>query len=72
MAYRSTLEIYDDLMASGHTEAQSRATANQLDWIGQEHAEMRLLLAKIDKDLIWMRVIGAAMTFAFLSTWFHR
>ena len=29
-------------------------------------------LDKIDKDLIWMRVIGAAMIVAFLSNaWFH-
>jgi hypothetical protein len=67
MSYKGTLEIYDELIAGGCTEAQARVQANQLGTTSS-------LLERIEKDLYWMRIIGGAMTVAFfsngLSAWF--
>jgi hypothetical protein len=70
MSYKDTLELYDELMAGGCTETQARVQAKQLGSIGTVLDSMNTKLDKIDKDLVWMRVIGAAMTLAFLSAWF--
>lgn len=67
MAYKDTLELFDELVAAGTPESQARAQARQLGEAGNVLDTMNAKLDKIDKDLIWMRVIGAAMTIAFLS-----
>ena len=75
MAYKDTLQLYDELVATGTSEANARIQAKQLgamgDYIGDAILGLNSKLDKIDKDLIWMRVIGGAMIIAFLSTWFH-
>ena len=69
--YKDTLTLYDELIEAGTPEAQARAQAKQLGEIGTVLDAMNVKLDKIDKDLIWMRVIGAAMIVAFLSNaWF--
>jgi hypothetical protein len=71
-AYKDTLTLYDELIEAGTPEAQARAQAKQLGEIGTVLDSMNVKLDKIDKDLIWMRVIGAAMIVAFLSNaWFR-
>lgn len=75
MSYKDTLELYDELIAGGCTDAQARVQAKQLgalgNYVGDVIGSINNRLDKIDKDLVWMRVIGAAMTFAFLSSWFR-
>jgi len=80
--YKDTLTLYEELVASGVSEGQAKVQAHQLGSVGDymgnainnmnaKFVEMDRKLEKIDKDLIWMRVIGAAMIVAFLSnTWF--
>jgi hypothetical protein len=74
MQYKDTLELFDELVAAGTPEPQARAQARQLgaigDLFGTELNNVHSKLDKIDKDLIWMRIIGAAMCIAFLSAWF--
>lgn len=57
---KDTLSIYDELLAGGCTEVQARAQAKQL-------GDVRDLVSVIEKDLFWMRIIGGAMTLAFLT-----
>jgi len=80
--YKDTLTLYEELVASGVPEGQAKVQAHQLGSVGDymgnainnmnaKFVEMDRKLEKIDKDLIWMRVIGAAMIVAFLSNaWF--
>jgi len=74
MSYKDTLELFDELVAMGTPEHQARAQAKQLgavtDFLVTMKNEVNNKLDKIDRDLIWMRVIGGAMTLAFLSSWF--
>lgn len=63
MAYKDTLELYEELIAGGASESQARIQAKQLGAISH-------ILIKIDKDLVWMRIIGAAMIVTFMSAWF--
>ncbi len=58
--YRVTLQLYDELIKGGCSEAQARVQASQLGAMG-------ICLSKIDKDLIWLRVIGAAMVAIFFA-----
>ncbi len=46
MSYKDTLELFDELVAGGASEA--RAQAKQLGGIGD-------ILERIEKDLFWMR-----------------
>lgn len=86
MSNIDTLQIYDDLKASGIPEeqahAQAKAIANsnritpedlaamttryELDF---SHLENRLnrRFDKLDRDLLWMRTIGAAMIMLFFG-----
>lgn len=63
MSYKDTLELYDELIAGGCSEAQARVQAKQLGSVGN-------ILDKIDKDLLWMRVIGAGMIVACFAVMF--
>lgn len=71
MQYKDTLTLFDELVAAGTPEAQARAQAQQLGAIGDNFsnsiAKIETVLGKLEKDSIWMRIIGAAMTVAFLS-----
>ena len=80
--YKDTLTLYEELVASGVSEGQAKVQAHQLGSVGDymgnaindmnaKFVEMDRKLEKIDKDLIWMRIIGGAMIVAFLSNaWF--
>ena len=74
MKYRDTLELFDELVAAGCPENQARIQAQQLGTMGTYFGDaismMNAKLDKIDRDLIWMRIVGGAMTLAFLSAWF--
>lgn len=82
MSHKDTLELYDELVAGGCTEAQARVQAKQLASVGDNLANalnriddkftgalerIDKRLIAIDKDLFWMRIIGGSMTLAFLS-----
>ena len=81
--YKDTLTLYEELVASGVPDEQAKVQAHQLgsmgDYMGNaingmnaRFNEMDRKLEKIDKDLIWMRIIGVAMIVAFLSNaWFN-
>ncbi len=79
MSYKDTLKLFDELVASGVPESQARIQAQQLggmsDYLGEMTSKFDKRLDKIDTDLMWMRVIGAAMIVAFfsngLSSWFR-
>lgn len=78
MNYKDTLTLYDELILAGTPEPQARAQAHQLgawnDILGKaindftsEIHKINIRLEKIDKDMSWIRYIGAAMTVAFFS-----
>lgn len=82
MSYKDTLKLYDELIAGGCTEAQARVQAEQLGSVGtvldQFKSDIKDFKTDMDnrfngleKDLFWMRVIGGAMAFAFLGSWFR-
>jgi hypothetical protein len=64
MAYKDSLTLYEELIATGTPEAQAKTTAHQL-------GDVTNILVKIEKDLMWMRVIGAAMVVAFMANFFR-
>lgn len=70
MAYKDTLTLFEELVATGVPEAQAKIQAHQLGGVTDEFGKIRNVLERIEKDLFWMRIIGGAMTFAFLSAWF--
>ena len=78
MSNIDTLKIYDDLKASGVPENQAHAQAMAIYHANRVtpedlklfEAKTQALYDKIVSDLMWMRLIGAAMTFAFVSNWF--
>ena len=74
MAYKDTLELFDELVATGVSESQARIQAQQLgamgNYIGDVISNMNTRLDKIDKDLVWMRVIGGAMIIACFGVMF--
>ncbi len=75
MKYKDTLQLFDELIASGTPEPQARIQAQQLGYVGSEMNSITNILVKIENDLRWMRLVGGAMTLAFLSNglaaWFR-
>lgn len=64
MSYKDSLTLFEELCSSGVSAEQASIQAHQLGSVTD-------LLRKIEKDLIWMRIIGGAMIGAFLiSAWF--
>lgn len=61
MSYKDSLTIYEELLEGGCTEAQAKIQAHQLGAVTD-------IMGKIEKDLIWMRVIGAGMIAACFAT----
>jgi hypothetical protein len=60
MAYKDTLTLYNELIATGIPEAQAQIQAKQ-------NGDVTDILVKIEKDLSWMRVIGAGMVAAYVA-----
>jgi hypothetical protein len=73
MSYKDTLTLYNELKAAGIGEEQAQIQAKQLGGISETMGDFSALIIKIEKDLMWMRLIGGAMTLAFLSSavWGH-
>ncbi len=78
MQYKDTLQLFDELVATGVPDAQARIQAQQLGSMGnyigdvissvnEKLDKLEIDLSEIRKDLSWMRIIGAAMTVAFFS-----
>lgn len=89
MAYKDTLTLYEELIASGKSDNEAKIQAHQLGDLGDELSntcrEIKEQLTSMDKQLNsidkkmditvielktemkWMRIIGGAMTFAFLA-----
>jgi len=85
MAYKDTLSIYKELLATGMPEAQADIQSHQMGSLADSlvgrfeamdarfetlDAKLELSLQGISKDLKWMRIIGGAMTLAFLANFF--
>lgn len=64
MAYKDSLTLYNELISTGVPEAQAQIQAQQMGGVTD-------ILVKIEKDLIWMRIIGAAMVVAFMANFFR-
>ncbi len=75
MAYKDTLTLYDELVATGTPSEQAKIMAHQQgalsDEMGGRYNELN---AKLDhsiqdlrKDLFWMRSIGAGMVAAYIA-----
>ena len=82
METKDTLELYDNLIAGGCSESQARVQATQLGAMGTAlsnsidsvFGQLRRIdskLDKMDKDMFWMRAIGAGMIVSFLATAFR-
>ena len=67
---KDTLTLYEELIASGVHDAQAKIQAHQLGDVALEQLDIRQLMSKIDKDLMWMRLIGGAMVVTFFSNGF--
>jgi hypothetical protein len=63
MEIKDTLTMYDELVAGGCTETQARIQAMQLGTVSN-------LVERIEKDLFWMRAIGAGMIVACFAVMF--
>lgn len=77
MEYKDTLTLYEELIAAGVPETSAKIQAHQLggvtDCMGEFSNtlnEFSNILNEIQKDMSWMRIIGAAMTVAFFSNGF--
>ncbi len=81
MEIKDTLTLYNEFKASGMPEEQAQIQAHQLGALSNtleqsmitlrsEMFEIKTWLTKIDKDMHWMRIIGAAMTVTFFSNGF--
>jgi hypothetical protein len=70
MAYKDTLTLYEELVISGTPEAQAKIMAHQQGALADEMGSIEKTLNRIEKDLFWMRIIGAAMVVSFMSNIF--
>jgi hypothetical protein len=85
MAYKDTLTLYKELVASGVPEAQADIQSHQMGSLADSligrfeimdarfvkmDAKLDLSIQGIRKDLMWMRIIGGAMTLTFLANFF--
>ena len=70
MEYKDTLTLYEELVASGVSEDSAKIQAHQLGGVTDCMGEFSNTLKEIQKDMSWMRIIGAAMAVAFFSNGF--
>lgn len=74
MSQKDTLTLYEDLINTGVPEEQAKIQAHQLGSLGDEVnntcKEIKVHLIKIEKDMYWMRVIGASLVLCFMSNIF--
>jgi hypothetical protein len=62
---KDTLSLYDELLAGGCTEAQARVQAHQLGDVSD-------VTKDIKNELLWLRIIGGAMTLSFFSNFIFK
>lgn len=71
---KDTLTLYEELVATGISDAQAKIQAHQMgamgDHLGNAINGLNTRLDKIEMDMFWMRIIGGAMTVAFFSNGF--
>ncbi len=67
MAYKNALTLYNELIATGIPEAQAQIQAQQQGDLVEEMGSIDKTLKQIEKDLFWMRSIGAGMIAAYLT-----
>ncbi len=70
MAYKDTLTLYEELVATGTPVEQAKIMAHQQGALAEEMGSIEKTLNRIEKDLFWMRIIGAAMVVSFMSNIF--
>ena len=72
--YKDTLTLYEELIAAGTSEAAAKIQAHQLGEVGNALSGLTTALnefkVSIEKDMFWMRIIGAAMIITFFSNGF--
>jgi hypothetical protein len=68
---KDTLKLYDELIAGGCTESQARVQATQMGYVSytitSALSNIEKDLKAIEKDLIWMKIIGGAMSVTFFG-----
>ena len=78
MSYKDTLTLYEEQVAAGVPDTQAKIIAHQLGAIGDELSialngikekleDFDKRFIKLDKDMFWMRYIGASMTISFFA-----
>jgi len=71
MTYKDTLTLYDELVATGTPSEQAKIIAHQQGALASDMENgfngLNFTLKKIEKDLSWMRIIGAGMVAAYLT-----
>ncbi len=70
MEIKDSLTLYNELKACGVPEDQAQVQASQLGGVKDVVVGIKEIITKIEKDLLWMRIIGAAMTVTFFSNGF--
>jgi hypothetical protein len=70
MAHKDTLTLYEELIATGVPDGQAKIQAHQMGALSEQMGGIDKTLKQIEKDLMWMRVIGAAMVVSFMSNIF--
>jgi hypothetical protein len=71
MAYKDTLTLYEELVATGTPIEQAKIIAHQQGALVEEMGSIEKTLNRIEKDLFWMRYIGAGMIAAFMANFFR-
>lgn len=78
MTYKDTLTIYEELVATGISDSEAKVQAHQFGSINvfildvkqdleKSLSEIRDELKSMKKDMLWMRLIGAALFAAMLA-----
>jgi hypothetical protein len=85
MAYKDTLTLYDELVATGTPSEQAKIIAHQQGDLAdslvsrfekmdakfdQLNSKLDLSIQGLRKDLMWMKIIGGAMIVCFASNIF--
>jgi hypothetical protein len=67
MAYKDTLTLYEELVSTGTPVEQAKILAHQQGGLVEEMGSIEITLKQIEKDLFWMRSIGAGLMAAYIA-----
>ena len=70
MAYKDTLTLYEELVATGIPDGQAKIQAHQHGGMIDALGEQTDLIKEIKKDLMWMRIIGVGILTVFMANFF--